>query len=792
MHFDLGLFGGLLVVLVLLGAIDFLLARFLGLKLERTALAVGVIVPMLLLGAWLDSRIVLAPTNFLEGMIPGAPPRNASTSHNILNDAVYQFLPWELETRRAFKSLRLPLWSDALEGGSSPWVNPQAGALSPLAWIARPFEIQYFLLVMLALKIEHALLGTWLLCRRVGVNRRVALLAAVGFALCGAMSTWALFPHTTTIAWVPWLTVGVISMLRSRGLRRVVPVAVLTAALLLSGHPEVAAGGGVLAGLAGLVFRNRRQRFGKAVGVAALAAILGFGLASPLLVPFATHLPKSQRAQEAVSEALQTGEWSVARPATWFGQEGRTLLRTPTNPHAFGRPYEAQIGGDGNTIVWPEILAGYPGIAALLGAALALLGPGRRRATPFFGFFLVAVLLAAGAKPLCALLDLIPPLRAMAYTRLFLPAGLGVWVAAAIGLDSFLRQPTRRWLQFGAASVIGIVVLSVRLDTVVLSLVLLGMLGLLVSIRSPRFGVAMLAAMTLFDLVPWARAQFPAGDPALFYPRTGFIEQLATEVQSPATWRGVGEGYAVFPSILPTFGIAELRPHNPLAPMDQVSALTHAFHFGPTRDVYFPSFVNADHRLIDFLNVRAIVWNSDHAVPARFVRFDDGKTPGYRLFRNPDALPRYFFPTQWTRVGEDELGSWIEALDDARHVAVSRGNVELPIAAADDTIEARDSKAGRITLISDTRSGALVATSLPSPEGWRASTEGGRRLSAVVVNGAFFGFVVPPGRHDVTLRFVPPGFLEGLWIGAFAALVCAALLIHERLTSRSAAVRRIR
>ncbi|MCM2315179.1 MAG: YfhO family protein [Thermoanaerobaculia bacterium] len=792
MHFDLGLFGGLLFVLVLLGAIDFLLARCLGLKLERAVLAVGVIVPLLLLGAWLDSRVVMAPTNLLEGIVPGAPPLEASTTHNILNDAVYQFLPWELEIRRALKTLRLPLWSDALEGGSSPWVNPQAGALSPLAWMARPFEIQHFLLVMLALKLQHALLGTWLLCRRVGVNRRVSLLAAVGFALCGAMSAWAMFAHTTTMSWVPWLTVGVISMLRSRGLQRVVPVAVLTAALLLSGHPEVAAGGGLLAGLSGLALRNRRKPTLKVLGKAALAAILGFGLAAPLLVPFAKHLPKSQRAQEAVSEALQSGGWSLARPDTWFDQEGRTLLRTPTNPHAFGRPYEKQVGDDGRTIVWPEILAGYPGIAALLGAAVVMLGTGRRRATPFFGFFVVALLLAANAKPLVALLDLIPPLRAMAYARLFLPAGLAVWVAAAIGLDCFLRRPTGRWLQFGAASAVAFVVLSIRLDAMVLSLVLLGMLALLVSIRSPRFGVAMLAAMTLLDLVPWVKAQYPTGDPALFYPRTGLIAQLEAEVQSPAMWRAVGEDYGVFPSILPVFGIAEVRPHNPLAPMDQVSALTHAFRFGPTRDVYFSSFVNADHRLIDFLNVRAIVWNSDHPVPARFVRFDDGQTPGYRLFRNPDALPRCFFPTQWTRVGGDALGTWIEGLDDARHVAVSSGSVELPVAAGGDTFEVRDSKPGRIALTSDTRSGALVATSLPSPEGWRASVAGGEQLSPVVVNGAFFGFVVPAGRHDVTLRFVPPGFLEGLWIGAFAALVCAALLIRDRIAWRRAAVRRTR
>src|SRR4029078_13570657 len=123
------------------------------------------------------------PSDVLHDIVPDASKRPAVDRHDLLSDAVFQFLPWELEIRHSLRDGRLPLWSDTLEGGSSPWVNPQAGVLSPLAMLARALPIQDFLLGMLALKILLAFEGTWLLARAVGVSRAAAALAAAVFAL---------------------------------------------------------------------------------------------------------------------------------------------------------------------------------------------------------------------------------------------------------------------------------------------------------------------------------------------------------------------------------------------------------------------------------------------------------------------------------------------------------------------------------------------------------------------------------------------------------------------------------
>src|SRR6185436_295756 len=97
------------------------------------------------------------------------------------------------EVRHALRAGHLPFWSDLLEGGSSPWINPQASVLSPLALATRPVPIQY-----------------WLLARALAMRRLASLLTAAGFSLAGGVMAWSLFPVTAAVVWVPWLTVGAI------------------------------------------------------------------------------------------------------------------------------------------------------------------------------------------------------------------------------------------------------------------------------------------------------------------------------------------------------------------------------------------------------------------------------------------------------------------------------------------------------------------------------------------------------------------------------------------------------
>ena len=161
-------------LLAAFGATQLLLwaaARGLGRRLERGVVLAAWLLPLVFFAhPWLSGSRLLAPTDILIDILPGVSKEIAADkTHLLLNDAVHQFLPWEAEVRRAWSEGRVPLWSQRLEGGSSPWINPQARTISPLAVVARSFlPLEHFLLAGLALTMLTAFQGAFLLARRLG------------------------------------------------------------------------------------------------------------------------------------------------------------------------------------------------------------------------------------------------------------------------------------------------------------------------------------------------------------------------------------------------------------------------------------------------------------------------------------------------------------------------------------------------------------------------------------------------------------------------------------------------
>src|SRR5258708_11331210 len=177
--------------------------------MRREVMLIGLLLPWALLAPWLLGSKLLVPSDILAQQLPGLPEIGASDPHAVeLNDVVFQLVPWELEVRRALRRHRLPLWSNLLDGGSSPWVNPQAAVLSPLAMLARLAPIEHHFLVLLALEVMVGFEGAWLLARGAGVRPFAALFAGAGFALGGGVIAWALFPLGATAAWIPWGSAG--------------------------------------------------------------------------------------------------------------------------------------------------------------------------------------------------------------------------------------------------------------------------------------------------------------------------------------------------------------------------------------------------------------------------------------------------------------------------------------------------------------------------------------------------------------------------------------------------------
>ena len=781
--FDGRLFLGLLVLLGAMQVVCWLLAKGLGRRLERHVIALGIALPLVFLFPWLDRTRLLVPADILQKAIPGAPLVETTHRHDLLNDAVYQFLPWELEVRHALSDLRLPLWSDTLEGGSSPWINPQAAPVSPIAMPARALPIQYHLLATLALKILVAFQGTWVLARTLGVSRLSSLIAGAGFSLGGGMMAWSLFPHTAALAWVPWLTAAVIRLFRDGRAQApiIVIAALLTAALLLSGHPETAAGGGLFAAVCGLSLARYRRKgsFVRGLGAAAVAAVLGFGLAAPQILPFALHLPHSQRAQETLVHEMPAYYVDLKNPWTWFLPGFGRLVLSPVNPRVFGRPYQDEFRGPFN---WVDSESGYAGLVALAGSVVALIALRRRRSWPFLAFAAASLLLAAQFLPFAHVIYSVEVLKTVAWTRFLLVGCLGLVIAGGMGIDRLFRsrRPTAAVAAWIAVALGAALSLAAHTDPYVLALWGLiaasALIGGKIGWKRPALGAAGLALALALDLGPWARSHLPSSSPALFYPQTDFLAVVKQE--ATGSWRVAGEDRMLFPSLLSVYGIADVRTHNPLAPMPYLRTLEAAFGFAPTTANYFPAFGGIDHPFLDFLNVRTVTSVAAFPPPRTLERIDGDRFGHFRLYRNPDALPRWFLPSGAEVIREADVERWITSLKDPRRVAVFEDRASGWVGQSGE-VTLVSFASGRIALDVPGSGDRLLATSLLMPEGWKAGP-----LETVVVNGAFLGVHVPPGVSRVELKYSPPGFLPGLMIGGLSLVLLVAYGLKARFDPR--------
>src|SRR6185503_2612242 len=96
---DLKLWGTLAVVMLLVQAVCWLLARGLGARLERRVVLCAWLLPLGVLAPWLAGHELLEPGDLVGATVPGAPTIAGFHRHDDLNDTLHQLLPWELEIR---------------------------------------------------------------------------------------------------------------------------------------------------------------------------------------------------------------------------------------------------------------------------------------------------------------------------------------------------------------------------------------------------------------------------------------------------------------------------------------------------------------------------------------------------------------------------------------------------------------------------------------------------------------------------------------------------------------------
>ncbi|HSP94305.1 MAG TPA: YfhO family protein [Thermoanaerobaculia bacterium] len=206
----------------------------------------------------------------------------------ILTDPVWQFVPWLRFAHEEVWAGRLPIWNPHQDGGEPLLGNSQSALGSPLVWPALLLGVERGWNLSLLLRILLAAAAAFFWLRDLGRSRLAASLGAVGFSLSGAFVAWLQHPHTLVAAAVPLLLLFARRAARSGSRASVAAVAGATFLVLSGGHPESQLMGAILTAAIvtreAIVGRNLRALLAPVLG-----AVLGVGLAAPLLLPFVEY-----------------------------------------------------------------------------------------------------------------------------------------------------------------------------------------------------------------------------------------------------------------------------------------------------------------------------------------------------------------------------------------------------------------------------------------------------------------------------------------------------------------------
>jgi hypothetical protein len=399
------------------------------------------------------ARPLLGQGTFLAvDLLQGAPPWRAETppgfrAHNgVLGDTI----DWAFPSKERFWSeLRggdLYLWTDDVGGG---------GPVLPAYPVSAPFDVARLVLpdwyapgASAALRLLTAMVCTYGLLRRLGTARWPATLAGVGYGLTGFFGAWTNWPHTNVSVLLPGLFWAAEAIWQDPRPRRMAPLALVLAAMVLGGFPQVLIYG--LYALAAylvvraLTDRRRLREGGSRLGrpAAAAAAMAGGGLLG-LLVSAVYLLP--------FAELLGTLDLSY-RDRPLGSRVSPDYLLTLISPNAFGNRYEV-FWGPRST--WPEVVM-YAGLAVLVLAGWALALPARPAATPrgrpsdppravaafFCGLVAVTLVAMVSGGPLTRLANQLPGMAGSFIGRARVLVDFGLAVLAGLGAHAWHRFMT--------------------------------------------------------------------------------------------------------------------------------------------------------------------------------------------------------------------------------------------------------------------------------------------------------------------------------------------------------------
>jgi len=754
------------------------------------AMAAAVLGPVLAHGASFGSYDLLAQYGLLQ--------QHGVVAHNIqAGDQIDAIIPWSTLAWTQVHHGQLPLWNPYTALGLPLAFNWQTAAFSVPALIGYLFPVNLAFSVQVVLTLIVAGTGVYVLGRVLRLSVLGCVFAGTVFELSGPMVGWLGLQEAAVLSWAGWLFAAAILVLRDgHRVRNITFFAVVLAALIYAGQPEIV----VLVGLALVVFLAaalalRAPRLGGAgpirrptldMGVATGA---GAALGAPLLWP----------GLQVLSGSLHQTQGQGAYPALPV----HDLVRLFTQSFD-GLPI---AGSQWFSFSFYNETVEYVGVISLVLAVAAVALHWHRPEVVAFGVVALTMACVAFIPRVDSVLERVPRIGEVGWTRALLPLAFALAVLAGIGMDTLVRahdqRNVRRWLGgsfalFGA----GLVALwalgrghltptetSIRdksliwpsVDTVV-GLAVVGALvlahsrlvGAKTDHRRARISAGRWAGVTL--LICETVFLVSAGEPlwtsskAPFSP-TPAVKTLKHEVGSSLIGLGfdgcfLPPGIGVQENTQSAYGVQELSFYDPSAPASYFSswtALTGQAAGYPLYSIYCPGISSASlARLygVGFVleSIKAPGLRAPGPKGAVFVT-QVGKTED--LFRIPGAAAATLTPMP----------------SKGRLPGLNAPGRPVPVTHPDPS---------SWKLVIKASSSQVLRLRLTDVPGWRATIDG-RPLALKQFAGIMLQAEVPAGTHTVELRYWPATFSAGLLLaaGAVVGLVVASMIPRLRRRSRS-------
>jgi hypothetical protein len=759
-------------------------------------------------------------------------PVTPKTVNLIAHDSIQSDLVYLVESERMFvaselRAGRWPSWVPGRYAGApvlqSPWLSPLAILL---AAIPSPVVLAWHQLLAAII----AGLGFYLFCRRaLGVRFWPAVITAWSYPMTGFFVFWLGYPTSAPVHWLPWLVLAVDGAVRKPGWRGMAALGLATCVVLCNRQLDIVAQALIVSGLYGLwraydtYGKQCLSRTARKAGLFALSGwLLGFALAAPYIMPITEYsMTGARRAERAAGFEERVPGGLSALPLLVLPDVNGS---TRKDSYPLPGPYQIE-----------SMSAAYAGLIVTLFLAPLAWRNRRHRSFAVFstGLTFVALAWCLNIGGIVMILRL-PGLNLMSHNRLVFAACFAILAMAAVGLDS-LAEPVdgrrRGWLYLPAALV---AILSLwwfyraghlpePIATEIGKLfeqgkatrwihdaagvgrvqsgfarfyVIGGLLGLaacaswLLLAWLPTWrpwATVFVGSIMFIDMLWFAHDRSAQSDPAFYYPRVPFLEEVARA----STGRIIG--FECLPANLAQVaGLRDVRGVDGVDPIRYVQLLMLAggdngVVYGVSQwlkpKVSYPTLETVKlSPVLDLLGVEYMIIRG--AIQGAFK--PPLVAPDYWALRNPSALPRAFVPRHVEIVPDDtdRLAKLGAPEFDPSAVAYVETPVALPEAAR-----------GRAAIIAETPSEVTLSVAMETrglvvltdtwDKGWRARLNG-EPVPILRADHALRGVVLPEGSWILKFTYEPSSFTRGLVLFALAVAVLAGLWVAEARRRRAA------